>query len=78
LLASPKSWRREPVAEVIFIAENAEHAEKNIIILCSLCDLSVLCGEKNSMTPLRKQPLGGWERGRVRGTKNPVNPNSVI
>jgi hypothetical protein len=36
----------KPVAEVIFTAEDAEHAEKNIIILCSLCDLSALCGKK--------------------------------
>jgi hypothetical protein len=38
----------EAVSEVIFTAENAEHAEKNIIILRSLCDLSVLCGEKKA------------------------------
>jgi hypothetical protein len=47
----------EPVAEVIFTAKNAEHAEKNIIILRSLCDLSVLCGEKNSMIPFWKKPM---------------------
>jgi hypothetical protein len=60
LALSPK----EPVAEVIFTAENAEVAEKNIIIMCSLCDLSVLCGEIKQHDIISKTTFQGGE-GRV-------------